>query len=431
MHRIIFVPRHDEIITQPPYRKENVMRKPLKHIANNQSMQKSTMTDYFKIQKQPNASAVSKFNSCSETRIEKNGDVNGNNQVTTSTSFRPNSMTLYDFTYDVSQSQSSQRTTHFNDKPILKPIPSQNTVETPIRAKIQAQKAVNQWSNNGFVTAQSIFMPKCNSEQTNGNQQNGHQNGQPKKLNRFGGNKLYDIDNLFEDTNEDDKVNKNTVGTLKSIVNIGSVASTQDNDSISDILGIKYKSIADHVIENDFDDESDESTDEVSDSLTSDENAFLAVEEYAPLCDEQMLEETQKNTQFTIKSTNGNDRLSTDTIKTNNIQMFDEIGTHIKMMKPLKPSIGKSFLTSYAYKSPSRLQYSSQPVESPQLERKKPRPTIDEMITKGELNFDNNATSTIRTMPKPKQRYHPLTLTTFTISLYIFIFFQVQPNLRE
>lgn len=394
---------------QPSYRIENVIRKPLKAFANNQSKQRSTMTDYFRIQKQPNASASSENDSGNdgfngEKRIEKNRNVI-DNQFTTSAI--QDSMGLYDFTYDATQTQSNQRTAHMITKPKLKPIPSQNTVTTQIRAKIQAQKPLNQ-SNNGFVTAESIFKPKINSKQTNGNQQNDKQNGQSKKNNRLSSNSFFDINNLFEDENNADEVNKNEVGPLKSIVNVVPECNVQDNDTISDVLGIKCKSIADHVIQNDFDDESDEFTEQVPKSLTCDENAFLAIEEYSPLSDEQIYEKSPEKTQSTIKPTNGN-QLSTDIIEinsdnrsTSNNQMTDEIGTRIKMMKPLKHSIGKSFLSSYAYKAPTRMQHSTQPFESPQLERKKPRPTIEEMIIKGEQSFDDG-TSTIRTMPK--QRY--------------------------
>lgn len=390
---------------KPPYRIGNVIVDPLKQIANGQSKQKSTMTDYFKIKKQPNASAPSEFHSHNngfdgEKMNAKNGNATDNQAA-----FKQNSMALYDFSYDTTQTQSNQRTTNSTVKPILKSIPSQNNVLTQIRAKIQAKKALN-LSNNGFVTAQSIFKPKNNSDQTNGSQPNGKQNDPLKKLNRIGGKTFYDIDNLFEAETKDGEVNENTVGgALKSIVNVIPDSSTEFDDTISDILGIKCKSITDHVIQNDFDDESDE-----SDSLTCDENAFLAVEEYTPLCDEQVIEKTPGKAQLPIESTNGNDRRSTDTIATNtdkcsnNNQMSDDIGTQIKMMKPLKQSIGKGFLSSYAYKAPSRMQHSSQPFESPQLERKKPRPTINEMIIKGEQSFDDG-TSTIRTMPKPKQRY--------------------------
>lgn len=406
MNRIIFVSRPDKIITKPLNRNDNVIKKPVKQIANNQSKQNSTMTDYFKMQKHPNASAPSKYHSHKngfdgEKRIEKNGDAI-DNQATTSTISKQDSVALYDFGDCATSTQASQRTANFIEKPILKPIPSQNTLLTQIRAKIQAQQAV---TNNGFVTAQSIFKPKINSDQTNGNQPNGKQNGQPKKLNRFCGDILYDINNLFEDINENDKVNKNTEGTSKSIVNVNFDSSTQENDTVSDMLGIKCKSLADHVIQNDFDEESNE-----FDSLTCDENAFLAVEEYTQLCDEQVIEKSRKKTQFPIEPTNGNDRLSVDTIETNtdkrsnNNQMSDDIETQIKMMKPLKQSIGKSFLNSYAYNAPPRMQHSSQPVESPQLERKKPRPTINEMIMKGERGFDDG-TSAIRTMPKPRQKY--------------------------
>lgn len=399
-------------MTQPPYRNENVIRKPLKPKANNQSKQKSTMTDFFQIRKQPNATVPSENDSCKkdfngENRIEKNGNAI-DNPVTAPTILRQDSMALYDFTYDATQTQSKQRTAHLIEKPKLKPIRSQNTSSTQIRAKIQAQKALNQ-SNNGFVTAQSIFKPKINSEQTNGNQQNGKQNFEPKKISRLGGSSFYDIENLFEDRNKDIEVNKNRAGPLKSIVNVVPESNIQGNNTISDILGIKCKSIADHVIQNDFDDESDESAEEVSDSLRCDENAFLAIEEHTTLCDE-IYEKSPEERQSTIKPTNENARLSTDIIETNadnrynNNQMSDEIGTHIKMMKPLKHSIGKGFLSSYAYKAPPRLQHSSQPFESPQLERKKPRPTIDEMIIRGEQSFDGGI-STIRTMPNSKQRY--------------------------
>lgn len=377
------------VIEQP---KQNVFKVPSNH---------RSVKDYFKVQKKPNV-PVKPFVD-SEKRIEQSQSVRADSTTVMDV---PDLIPLYEFQYETPRKQTPKFPSRFLTKP--KGIPSPMMIETPIQKKIQAQ---SNGAIGGFVTANSIF--HNNKEETNVRNHVKVVDSQSVGVL----DELSELDDEFMDLVFDEfEEMKNTDKECESRNILYTVPPPVDrfDDSISSILGRKchvkpIDTITDEFEDDDDDDDNSNEQPKQVNQVIGNANTFLAEDEQPPNGDRQR-SNGDKQLLKSVKQTPNGDKQTFEILSSD-----ERIKPRIVAMNPPKPIIRKKTVNNYRYMEPARMEHSSQPIrnnyvrptnsmsfDSPKLERKKLRPSINDLILNGEKQSEDGR-GTLRMLPKPRR----------------------------
>lgn len=337
-----------------------------------------TLKDYFKVQKAPTEKTVNK-SMVNSQRIEPSRNIN--REISTSVSItKPNPLSIYDFSYVPTPIQTPQLSIQLAPEKHISNSPF--PIETPIREKIQALTTLNR-TKCGFVTAKSMFV---NTEEMNNTQQS-----EPILINKSQAKDAFmdELDDDFFDLiinewEDNQRTTKNIATVLPPPLPLAN-----NNNIIGKILGRSCQIPMNNPIHNDFDDDND--VQEINN----------------PPVPAQMNQMSQQSVHsFFLEDVPESDEVSIEKSPTE-----PELRRQIVTMNSPRPNFGKKSIINFSYVEPSRMEHLSQSsrarppnslsLESPKLERKKLRPTIDELIHNGEKR-NHDKCSTVRTMPKPK-----------------------------